>query len=407
MGLMNMVGRIIGRSRTIIGLDLGNDSVKVIELARTSSGLELVRYGITKVREEKGQIGGEAGPEVMLEAIQRAFAESGIPMGAVCTAVSGESVIVRPIPMPRFETKREEEFEMAVRSEAGEYIPFEMDDVILDYQRLGTKPGREGTSRAAEVLIVAVKKDLIDRHLGLVEAVGLDPVIIDVDSIALVNAVISGSDINPDEAIAVVNIGSNVTNIAIMRNQMTRFTRDLSFAGKTITNSIAAQFDVSVEDAENLKYRWGLSSLNAGKGESESREATSDAPGVIQDLYEAIEDLKQESDQAGGKSSNAAEEEHQVSELCEQIISDIVSEVKRSLLYYENQLDGEPISRILLSGGTAKLRGIQQYFESVLDVPTDRVQPFQKIKTPFDEKEAEEKGPLLGVCLGLALRNVI
>ena len=103
----------------------------------------------------------------------------------------------------------------------------------------------------------------------------------------------------------------------------------------------------------------------------------------------------------------AGERERRVSELCEQVIGDIVSEVKRSLLYYENQLDGEPIARVLLSGGTAKLKGLREYFESVLDIPTELVRPFEKIRSPFDKDEAEQKGPLLGVGLGLALRNVI
>jgi len=408
MALKGMIDRLFGKTRTIIGLDIGHHSVKAVELARSPNGLELVRYGIAEVKNgSKGDEGDQTAAR--LKALGEVFERSGIDPGAVCTSVSGESVIVRPIPMPRLAVKAEEEFELAVRGEAKDFIPFEMEDVIFDYQRLVEKAGKEGSAQGTEVLIVAVRRDLIDRHLAMVEAAGLEPLIVDVDSIALVNAVIAGSEINPAEAIAIVNIGSKVTNIAIMRNEMTRFTRDLAFGGEDITRSIASQFGVSFSEAEELKRRHGLSSLGAASGGTEA-EAPDESLGVVQDLYQAIEDLKEEPEAETPKEDaaiNEAVQQRQVSELSEQVIGDIVSEVKRSLLYYENQLDGEPITRLLLSGGTAKLKGLGPYFESVLDVPAQLVRPFEKIRSPFSDEEAQEKGPLLGVGLGLALRNVI
>lgn len=405
MGLTSKIGQMLGRSKTVVGLDVGSSSVKAVELARTSSGLEMVRYGITEVVSSGGK-SKEDDPEALMAAMRQVFQDSGISANQVCTAVSGESVIVRPIPMPRFEAKREEEFEIAVRGEARDFIPFEMDDVVFDYQRLaGRAAAAEKGAKTSEVLIVAVKKDLIDRHLTLLEAIGLEPTIIDVDSIALVNAVIAGSEINPEEAVAVVNIGSNVTNIAIMRDEMTRFTRDLAIGGRNITAAIASQFDISPAEAEAKKRALGMSAVSSAGAESESA-PEAPAPGVIQDLYQAIEDLKEAAPEAAPEQAGDAEA-RQIGELCEQVIGDIVSEVKRSLLYYENQLDGEPIARVLLSGGSAQLKGIREYFESVLDVPAELIHPFRKIRAPFSQHEAEEKGPLLGVCLGLALRNVI
>lgn len=407
MSLKLMLDNLLGRSKTVIGLDIGHDSIKAVELAKTSSGLELVRYGIAEVRTADKERDKDDGQAATLAALQRVFSESGIETEQVCTAVSGESVIVRPIPLPYFETKSEDEFATAVRGEAKDFIPFEMDDVVFDYQRLGEKKNREG-SRNIEVLIVAVKKDLIMRHLSLLDSAGLKPTIIDVDSIALVNAIIAGSDINPEEAIAVVNVGSRVTNIAIMRNEMTRFTRDLAFAGGNITQSIATEFDIPYAEAEELKKRCGLSYLGSMHDRSDETEPEGENLGVVHDLYRAIENL-QEEDGAGdsGATSASGDREKRVSELCEQIIGDIVSEVKRSLLYYENQLDGEAISRVILSGGTSRLKGLREYFESVLDVPTELIHPFEKIKSPFDKGEVEQKGPLFGVGLGLALRNVI
>jgi type IV pilus assembly protein PilM len=414
MGIKNTINRMMGRTKTVIGLDIGHDSVKAVHLSGTLENLELVRYGMAPVHRPKGKGEGESELAAMLEALNMVMNQLGMQSGSVCTSVSGESVIVRPISMPYFSADNEEQFQMAVRGEARDFIPFEMDDVVFDYQRLGEKANREG-GKALEVLIVAVKKELIESRLRMIEQVGLEPAIIDVDSIALVNAVSAGSEVNPAEAVAVVNLGSRVTNIAIARNQMTRFTRDLAFAGSSITESIASEFEISFVEAEKMKKDYGLSLLNVtpegGQDEAPDDESTATASmGVVQDLYEAIEDLKTDEEKKAektGAEEGSAAQNIRISEICEQVISDVVSEVKRSLLYYENQLDGEPIARVLLSGGTAKLKGIQDYFESMIDIPCEVVQPLKKIKSSMSEQEAEEKGPLLSVGLGLALRNVI
>lgn len=404
MSLKNTLEGFFKRSRKVTGMDIGTDSVKLVQLEGGSDGLQMTHFGLVEISRSNGKDNrGDVTQEATLEAIEKLLSESGVMPESVCTAVSGESVIVRPIPMPNYQTKDESEFEMAVRGEAKDFIPFEMDDVVFDYQKLGL---RDSKSTGSEVLIVAVKKDLIERHLNLLSLAGLQPLIIDVDSIALVNAVIAGGNLDPEEPVAIVNIGDTVTNIAIMKNEMTRFTRDLAFGGRNITAALASEFDITYEEAEQLKRRCGLSALNAAGGEPTQETANM---GVIQEVYQAIETLQQEEkvQQETSANADADPQDRRVSEICEHTIGDIVSEVKRSLLYYENQLDGEAISRIVLSGGSAKMLGVQDYFHNVLDIPTEEVNPFEKIQTPMTETELQEKGPLLGVGLGLALRNVI
>jgi len=99
MGLKNFIGQILGKPKAVVGLDIGHDSVKLMELARGASGLEVLRYGIAEVRSQNGKKAGELDAEATLDALRRVFTDSGISRGGVCTAVSGESVIVRPIPM--------------------------------------------------------------------------------------------------------------------------------------------------------------------------------------------------------------------------------------------------------------------------------------------------------------------
>jgi type IV pilus assembly protein PilM len=416
MGLNQTLQNLLGRQKRVVGLDIGQDSVKVVELTQAGGELEMVHHGIAQVKSGGTRPREDEVDKKLLQAIADAFESSGLQVSQVCSAVSGESVIVRPIPMPQFQTKTADEYEMAVRGEAKDFIPFEMDDVVFDYQRLGEKTEEE-KGKSTEVLIVAVKRDLIMRHLSVLDTAGLDPQIIDVDSIALVNSVIAGSDLDPKEAVVVVNIGSGVTNIAIMRDEMTRFTRDLSFAGANITHSIASEYDISFNEAEKIKIECGMAYLGGADQSMGAQQSPEAEPpqelGVIDDVYKAIESLQQEEEQqqqeqppAQQENVDEAERNQRVSDLCERLIGDIVSEVKRSLLYYENQLDGESISRVVLSGGTSKMKGLREYFESVLDVPTEMVRPFERIKCPFSKEEAEEKGPLLAVALGLALRNV-
>jgi type IV pilus assembly protein PilM len=247
----------------------------------------------------------------------------------------------------------------------------------------------------------------------MLDSTGLDGAVIDVDAIALVNALLMGCTIGDTETLAVVNIGSDVTNIAILRHRMLRFTRDLNIAGRNITRSIMSELNVDYEKAEELKGEHGLKTLF---GDDEAEETDAPAEGapteeteshgsIVDEVYAAIDALDSSTDLMGTDiSSLAGGEGTVVATLAEQVLSDIASEVKRSLLFYENQMDGEPVDRVLIAGGTSQLPGVVQYFEKEIDSQVELMQPLAKIENDLSAEYREQMGPSLATGIGLALR---
>lgn len=405
---MGFLGSLVNRKKPAVGLDIGGSSVKVVKMAKAGDGYQLSQYGVMPVGltfNEEGSAVDSDRTEVV-NAIRRLFAEKKIATRHVVSAVSGESVIVRIIRMPHIEGGKASDLEFAVKNEARDFIPFEMEDVVFDYQRLDDVV-IDG-QKSMEVLVVAVKKELIEDHIRLLNEAGLEPVVIDVGSFALVNTLIAAQAVAANEAVALVNIGADVTSIAVMRNAMTRFTRDFSTAGRNITNALIAELGVAWAQAEELKMRHGIlldaqpaDDLSFGDGLAPMGQSSLE---LVRDLSDAISEIA--SDPVGGGAEPEADmAASRVSDICKQVISDIASEVKRSLLYYENQLDGESVSRVILSGGTARMNNIAPYFEQLLDIPTETLKVLDRFGRDGDAMAGE--CPMMGVGMGLALRNVI
>ncbi len=446
-GIAATLSGLFSRSKNLIGLDIGYDSVKAVELCRDERGYQMAPYAIVP-------ISGGADPaerrSATLSALKTLMREHKFSTRRVATAVSGENVIVRILRLPIFESS-DESLEFAVRGEARDFIPFDMEDVVFDYQKLGEL--EHENSRVAEVLIVAVRKDVIEERLSLLRDAGLDPAVIDVASFALCNALSECGAIKPGEAVALVDIGGEITSVAILKDGVTRFTRDLNIGGKNILEVIATELEVDRREAEQLKNKYGIMLGPSGEGKAPGGHAApsddyllsgggslhepkpagrnslyDESEADFKSLYETPEpspdaihmdeprgsgdilsDISRTIDQlTPDVDSTALEygpEGQKVAEVCEHFIGEIIGEVKRSFLYYENQLGGEVISRIILSGGVSKMKNVDKYFEQVLDVKCHRLEPFSRVSSHMSKAEAEELYPLLGVGIGLSLRS--
>ena len=438
-GITQQLSGFFSKSKNLIGLDIGYDSVKGVELARENGHFRASPCAIVPV--EPSEHAGDR-RAATLAALRRMTRETRFSTKRVATAVSGENVIVRILRLPVFDSG-DESLEFAVRGEARDFIPFDMDDVVFDYQKLGEV--QHESTRVLEVLIVAVRKDVIEERLALVREAGLDPVVIDVGSFALCNALSEGGAIAPGEAVALVDIGAQITSVAILKGGVARFTRDLTIGGRNITEGIAGELEVDAAEAERLKCRYGILLAQAPESPAQSTPAPRgdhnyDTPSLYDDapvgssLYELdsdgfsslygepqpkaesgpsrnasgdiLADLSRTIDSLAPEVDSTAleygPEGQKVSEVCEHFVGEIVGEVKRSLLYYENQLGGEVISRILLSGGTARMQNIERYFEQVLDIKCQRVGRPERVVTDGD---GDEDFSRFGVGVGLSLRS--
>ncbi len=381
------------KKQTAFGLDIGYSSVKGVEVNKSGDEITVSRFGSVPIEETAK--GNRA--ESVVKAITRLCSESGFSTKRVIAGVSGESVIVRVLRLPYFSEKETEELRFAVESEARDFIPFDMEDVAFDYQRLAEiDAGTEG--KALEVLIVAAQKDVVKWQSDVILAAGLDPRVIDIGSFALVNAVQYGASMLPSAPVALVDIGSAVTNIAIMKGEHTRFTRDLSTAGNTITRAIMSELGLDEPQAEKAKRDFGISYEGDPDGEEEILTISQTN---LPDMFDSIDEGSESTAESGDQM------EQQVHAICEQFLGEIVSEIKRCLLFYENQLDGEPVGKVYLTGGTVCMKNSDRYIENLLDTPTEVLDPFKAVKGDILSLDPLERGAKYTVGLGLAMRSVM
>ena len=381
------------KKQPTFGLDIGYSSVKGVEVTQSGPDIVVTRFGSAPIKET----GKGKRAEAVVDAITRLCSETRFSTKRAVSAISGESVIVRVLRLPYFSEKESEELRFAVESEARDFIPFDMDDVAFDYQRLSEiDAGSEG--KALEVLIVAAQKDVVKWQTDVILAAGLQPCVIDIGSFALVNAVRYGSNMVPSNPVALVDIGSAVTNIAIMKDEHTRFTRDLSTAGNTITRAIMSELGLDEQQAEKAKRDFGISFEGESGGEEEILTISQTN---LPEMFDEIDE--------GGEETESTEDHmaQQVHAICEQFLGEIVSEIKRCLLFYENQLDGESVEKVFLTGGTVCMRNSDRYIENLLDTPTEILDPFKAVKGEILSLDPLERGAKYTVGLGLAMRSVM
>jgi type IV pilus assembly protein PilM len=327
-----------------VGLDIGNSSIKVVQLlSKPNSKLrELVSFDVQKLN--------GTGSEAIAEAIKKALKTANITTTSVNTSVSGQAVIVRYIQMPKM-TK--EDLDKALKLGIGKYIPFSVDEVNFDSQILDDSDKK---SKMMKVLLVAVKKDIVKERMDILTKAGLTANVIDVDSFAIVNSFQLVSQENMG-IIAVLDIGAEISSTTILKDNVPHFNRDVPIGGNNFTRAIIEEFEMTVEEAEELKYnpqtRYG-------------------------DLITAIRP----------------------------VIDTLADEMHLSFNYCESQLGGS-VQKIFLTGGTAKFKGIGKVLSGILGVDVEIWDPTRilLVNESVPRDKLIETGPLLTVAVGLALRG--
>lgn len=366
--------------------------VKAVQIRKIGRGFELERFGVAEIY--PGVDKKSAGVDrraARLEAIRQAISQAGISAKHSVSAVSGESIIVRYIQLPDMP---ENELKGAIRWEAEDYIPYPLEEVNLDSVVLGKS--EVGGSAKIDVLLVAAKKDLVAEHVSLLKAADLTPAIIDVDSFAFLNSFEANYMPSASEVVALLDIGAELTNINIYLGGVSRFSRDITVAGDTISAGIQQRLGCSAQRAEELKLKEGAPVPAAEEADAEDMGGSS-LLDTIRGTVERItgEDLAEDSP------------EYVASQVIRGTLTNIVNEVKRSIQFFENQPNGKPVQRVAVGGGTATMKNLDRFLGQELNLPVEIIDPLRNIGiagSTVDKNKLERVRHMLGVSVGLGLR---
>ena len=241
---------------TIVGLDIGANQIKVVEMKRGSGGMEVTALGVAPTPVEAFDNNVIIDPKRLGQAVKELMKSSGVSAGRSVSSVSGQSaVVVRVIEVPQMKPN---ELAETMKWEVERHVPFSANEVIMDYQPIDRPEGlAEGQNM--EVLLAVAQQDMVDRHVEMLFAAGLKPVAIDVEPLA-VSRVLLESDNEPRGAgntVVLINIGASNTDVGIFRDKLLAFPRNMTPAGDHLTNAIAAGMGVDSGTAENYKREYG------------------------------------------------------------------------------------------------------------------------------------------------------
>ncbi len=348
----------MGKSRGIVGLDIGSSRIKIAEVKATKGRYELINIAQIDLLPDTIVDGQIIDGNHVSDCISRVFAEQKISGQQIATSLSGNAVIVKKINLPVMGL---EELRDQINWEAQQHIPFDIQDVNLDYHVLKGDP----SSEMMDVLLVACKKDMVSQLTQVIAQAGKTTSIVDVDSFALQNAYEINYNPAPEQTIVLLNIGASVTNINIVRGASSIFTRDVSMGGNQYTDTLQKKFNLTFEDAEMLKRG------NIPEGCSAS----------IDDAFQTLQS---------------------VTEM-------LAGEIQRTLDFFHQQSpDGEKILGMLVAGGGSKVASLIPYLSERFGIYVEPFDPFRNLNVSADKFDSEylrEFAPDMAVAVGLALRS--
>ena len=352
---MFSVKNLFPGSRKVAGIDIGSSIIKLVELQYTSEGCIL--HSFAQVFLEKGVIenGLIKNHNALTAKIKELFKVSRCGAGNIVTALPGHVVMIKKA---GFRIMEEEELRDFIIDEAGEYMPFDdIKDVNFDFH-ICSEQGLD--SGQMEVIIAAAKKDVTESYVYAIEKTGRRVTIMDVDSFALETVYEENYDFNADDTIALVNIGASITNINIVKNKESVFTRNILLGGNSITQALQKKLEISFEEAEMIKI----------EGSNEHDDIQKDFVSYLKPVF---------------------------------------LEIGRSFDYFSSTVTEPHISHILVSGGCARIPGIIDAMKKKFLCEAEIFNPFKNIaydKNIFSPSYIRDIGLVAAVGVGLALRKM-
>jgi type IV pilus assembly protein PilM len=346
-----------GRSDGFVALDIGSSSIKMVEASVDKSGYRILSLGILPLPANSIQNNMIVDSKAVVETIRKLVETSGVKSKQVISAVPGRAVIMKKVQMPKQEAA---ELEANIEFEAQNVIPENLENVNLDHQVLS----HSDDGNRMDVLLVAVKKEIVNSYVDTIEDAGLRPVLMDVDYFALENMYEANyASETENGVVGLIHIGAQNTSITLLHNGISTFTGDLPMGGGSFTDSLAQQLNVGIEAAEAFKMT-GLLEGRKGLNLESTLRPTSD---------------------------------------------ELAEEIRRTVSLYGAvpSEDGDGLKTIYLSGGGAKLIGLRALLEERMGVPVRLSEPFRgfNVNKNIDRDYLLESAPYFAVGAGLSIRR--
>ena len=345
------------RAKSVVGLDIGSSAVKAVELKPAGRGYRVAAFGTEPLPPDSIVDGAIIDGAAVSDAIRRLFDARGIRTKEVAASLSGNAVIVKKISLPMM---TEAELADSISWEAEQYIPFDVQDVNLDYQVLDTSnPTGKGQM---EVLLVAAKKEKIADYTGVIAEAGRTAVVVDVDAFALQNAFEANYGLTPGTVTVLLNAGASATTINILNGEQSVFTRDVPIGGNAYTEALQRELGLPYEAADRLK-----------RGEAVDGVTYDDARPVLRAVTE-----------------------------------NVMLEIQKTFDFFKATAASDRVDRIVVSGGASRAEGFTEMLAERFEAPVEPFDPFKQVL--FDAKklklEAADVAPTAAVAVGLAMRRV-
>jgi len=344
------------KTKNLVGLDIGSSAVKLVELKDAKGGgFKLVKTGLETLSPEAIVDGAIMDASLVVDTVNRIISALNVRNSDFGTSLSGHSVIIKKISLPAMSA---EELAESIRWEAEQYVPFDINDVNLDYVVLEGSGGD-----TMDVLLVAVKKDKISDYTSVITQAGKTPVLVDVDAFALQNAFEANYPIEPGRIVALVNIGASVTNVNVLSGANTIFWRDISFGGNQYTDAIQKQLSLSFEQAEAMK-----------KGETVGDHSAADVLPILRSVSD-----------------------------------DLAQELQKTFDFFIATTSTEKIDQLFIAGGASRVVNLDSQLKERFGIPVEILNPFRQIDTAGASVSPEwlnDNAPSLAVAVGLAIRHI-